>query len=49
MGGWDTLARESLDVFDRVLGRVVQELANDLDSFIVADMDGGFVVVRFAM
>ena len=45
----DRLAGERLDVFDRVFRSIIEELADDLYSLIVGDMDGRFVMARFAM
>lgn len=43
------LTRKRLDVLDRMFGRKVQELANDLNSFIVGNMDSRLIVVGLSM
>lgn len=43
------LAGKCLEILHWMFRRIEQELANDLDAFVVGDVDGGFVVKRFAM
>jgi hypothetical protein len=38
------LAGECLEVFDGMLRSIVQELAHDLDTLVVRDMNGWFAV-----
>lgn len=49
MRGGDPLPSKGLDVLHGMLGGIVKKLANDLDPFIVGDVDGGFVMQRLAM
>ena len=43
---WDILAGERLQVLDAVLGRVIQELSDQAQSFMVGDMRGRFLSQR---
>ena len=43
------LGSEGLNVLDGVLGGVGEKFAEDTDSFIVGDMDVGFIMQRFPM
>ena len=49
VGRRDALGAEALEVLDGVFRGIDQKLANNLNSFIIGDMDGGGVVVRLAM
>lgn len=37
---WHPLRRESLNVFDCVMGSIVEELANEIDALMVGDVGG---------
>lgn len=43
------LTRKRLDVLDGMFGRIVQELTNDLNAFIVGNMDSRLIAVGLSM
>jgi hypothetical protein len=43
------LASEGLDIFDRVLGGIGEELANQAQTLVVRNMGGGFSLERLAV
>jgi hypothetical protein len=45
----DGLARKGLDVLDGMLRSIIQKLADDLNAFIIGEMDGRFIVAGLAM
>lgn len=45
----DGLARKGLKVLNGMLRSIIQKLADDLNAFIVGNMDGGFIVKGLAM
>lgn len=48
MRRWDTLAGKSLEVLNGVFGRVTQEIADNVDSFVVGEVGRWFLLVGFA-
>ena len=49
VGTGNTLTREGLEIFDRVLGSVDEEFADDVQAFVIGEVSGWFIFKGFAI